>query len=190
MSQFVSMSLLSASLALFAPSANERILVDFGQSQAKGWRSVNDGVMGGRSVGQSTINSDNNLEFSGTLSLANNGGFSSIRATGSNLRMSKGQTILLRVKGDGRKYNFNLYSRGNLGGYSFRQSFATEKGKWIQVSLPVDKFFATWRGRNYSSVNLNPAEVKGMGILLGDKKAGPFKLEIDWIKLVGKGEAK
>jgi len=25
--------------------------------------------------------------------------------------------------------------------------------------------------------------VTGLGILLGDKKAGPFKLEVEWIKL-------
>ena len=29
---------------------------------------------------------------------------------------------------------------------------------------------------------LDPSEVNGLGILLGDKKAGPFKLEVEWIK--------
>ena len=30
---------------------------------------------------------------------------------------------------------------------------------------------------------LNVGMYLGLGILLGDKKAGPFKLEIDWIKV-------
>ena len=30
---------------------------------------------------------------------------------------------------------------------------------------------------------LDPSDVNGLGILLGDKKAGPFELEIDWIKV-------
>ena len=31
---------------------------------------------------------------------------------------------------------------------------------------------------------VDPAEVNGLGFLLGDKKAGPFKLEVEWIKVV------
>jgi len=30
---------------------------------------------------------------------------------------------------------------------------------------------------------LNPYEVNRLGILLGDKKAGPFNLEVEWIKV-------
>ena len=177
--------LISVILSPLSSSSNERVLFDFAQANAKSWRSVNDGVMGGRSSGNSRINKDKNLEFSGILSLENNGGFSSIRTTGNSLGMSKSDTIVLRVKGDGRKYNLNLYAKANLGGYSFRQSFQTKKDDWIEVKLPVDQFQATWRGRRYPSVQLNPQQVQGMGILLGDKKPGRFKLELDWVKVVG-----
>ncbi len=30
---------------------------------------------------------------------------------------------------------------------------------------------------------VDPAEVNALGFLLGDKKAGPFKLEVEWIKV-------
>ncbi|MBL0217381.1 MAG: hypothetical protein IPQ07_26345 [Myxococcales bacterium] len=35
---------------------------------------------------------------------------------------------------------------------------------------------------------VNPREVNAVGVLLGDKKAGAFKLEVAWIKRVDKGE--
>jgi hypothetical protein len=30
---------------------------------------------------------------------------------------------------------------------------------------------------------LDPSQIGGIGILLGDKKAGAFKMEVDWIKV-------
>ena len=42
------------------------------------WRSINDGVMGGVSAG-GMRESREGLKFTGTLSLENNGGFSSVR---------------------------------------------------------------------------------------------------------------
>jgi len=163
----------------------ERMLFEFGNKDAaKPWQTVNDGVMGGRSDGRFKINKDKKMEFYGTLSLENNGGFASVRARGVKPGLEKGNSIVARVRGDGREYNFNLYAQRNLGGYSYRQSFKTKKGEWIEVSLPVDKFVATWRGRVFPNEKLDPSKVSGLGFLLGDKKAGPFKLEVEWIKMV------
>jgi len=162
----------------------DRMLFSFDKAEAaKSWQTVNDGVMGGRSVGRFKLNADKKLEFFGNLSLENNGGFASVRARGAKLGLEKGDSVVARVRGDGREYNFNLYAQRNLGGYSYRQSFKTKKGEWIEVSLPVDKFVATWRGRVFPNEKLDPRTVAGLGILLGDEKPGPFKLEIDWIKV-------
>jgi monofunctional biosynthetic peptidoglycan transglycosylase len=43
------------------------------------WQAVNDGVMGGVSDGQFRVTEEKTLEFFGTLSLENNGGFTSVR---------------------------------------------------------------------------------------------------------------
>ena len=183
--QFKSPTLLMFSLTVSPLLAddNDRILFSFDKDDAaKSWTTVNDGVMGGRSDGRFKLNEDKKLEFFGTLSLENNGGFASVRVRGANLGLEKGESIVVRVRGDGRQYNFNLYAQRNLGGYSYRQSFKTKKDEWIEVSLPVDKFVATWRGRVFPNEQLDPSKVAGLGILLGDKKPGPFKLEIDWIK--------
>ena len=31
---------------------------------------------------------------------------------------------------------------------------------------------------------LDPSKVNSVGFLLADKQAGPFKLEVDWIKVI------
>ncbi|MDC0274175.1 MAG: CIA30 family protein [Planctomycetaceae bacterium] len=164
--------------------SEERVLLSFDKpDSAKPWQTVNDGVMGGRSDGQFKINEDKKMEFFGTLSLKDNGGFASVRARGGNLGLTTDEMIVARVRGDGRQYNFNVYAQRNLGGYSYRQSFQTKKDEWIEVELPVSKFMATWRGRVFPNEKLDPTKVSGLGILLGDKKAGPFKLEVEWIKV-------
>jgi hypothetical protein len=41
----------------------------------------------------------------------------------------------------------------------------------------------------FSDQKLDPGKVNSVGFLLADKKAGPFKLEVDWIKVQnGTGE--
>tara|TARA_B110000495_G_C23001828_1_gene591340 strand:- start:350 stop:1618 length:1269 start_codon:yes stop_codon:yes gene_type:complete len=160
----------------------DRMLFKFDQPEsAKPWQTVNDGVMGGRSDGRFKINEDKKMEFFGTLSLENNGGFASVRARGAKLAIEKGDVIVARIKGDGREYNINLYSQRNR--YSYRQSFKTKKDEWIEVEFPVNKFAATWRGRRFPNEKLDPRTLTGLGFLLGDKKAGKFKLEVEWIKV-------
>jgi monofunctional biosynthetic peptidoglycan transglycosylase len=47
---------------------------------AAAWQAVNDGVMGGVSEGRFKITERQTLQFYGTLSLENNGGFASVRS--------------------------------------------------------------------------------------------------------------
>lgn len=166
----------------------ERMLFQFNNPQElQAWRSVNDGVMGGRSTGRVSYDGDGALDFSGYLSLENNGGFASIRAASPRMELKPDDVIFIRVRGDGRKYSFNIYTQSNLRGVSYRQTFKTTKDKWTVVALPVSKFVATFRGRTDASNRLNAASAAGVGFLLGDKKQGPFNLEVDWIKAVNSG---
>lgn len=148
------------------------------------WQTTNDGVMGGRSDGRFKINEDNNMEFFGTLSLENNGGFASVRSRVSNLGLQKGDSIVIRVPGDGREYSLNLYTPRRTMAFSYRAKFKTRKDEWIEVRIPLNKFVATSFGRVVRNQELDPSQVNGLGIFLGDKQPGPFELEIDWIKVV------
>jgi len=65
----------------------------------------------------------------------------------------------------------------------------TKKDEWIEIKLPLDKFEATSFGRPVKDAGpVDPQEINGLGFLLGDKKAGPFKLEVEWIKVVRAGK--
>lgn len=167
----------------FTVQAEERMLFDFESAEvAEDWWIVNDGVMGGLSRSAFQISDDQTLLFGGDLSLDNNGGFASVRARGANLALQAGEYVILRVRGDGREYNFNLYTPSRGRQFSYRHTFQTVKDEWVEVYLPVDDFVATWRGRVFRNETLQPEAVAGLGILLGDKQEGPFYLEVDWIK--------
>ncbi len=177
---------LVASLILLASTnagrTEDRVLFNFTTpEQASQWQSVNDGVMGGRSSGRSGITAQQTLRFEGNLSLANNGGFASIRTRSSRLALNNGDVLILRVQGDGREYSMNLYVPGRQTAFSFRANFQTVADQWLEVELPLDQFVATSFGREQRGVQLNPNSVNSLGILIGDKRAGPFRLEIDSI---------
>jgi NADH dehydrogenase [ubiquinone] 1 alpha subcomplex assembly factor 1 len=161
-----------------------KVLFDFtGPDAAKQWQVVNDGVMGGVSDGRFKITDNKSMEFFGTLSLENNGGFASVRSSPTKITLKGGDSVAARVRGDGREYTLNLYVPRDSGRYSYRQVFKTKKDEWIEVSLPVDKFVATFHGRVFPDQKLDPSKVNSVGFLLADKKAGPFTLEVDWIKV-------
>jgi len=180
------MFLLIGGSTLAADDDKPRMLFQFDTADAaKQWNTVNDGVMGGRSDGRFKITDDKTMQFFGTLSLENNGGFASVRTRPIKLDLKKGDSLILKVCGDGREYSLNLYVPRRLIAFSYRASFQTKKDEWIEVSVPLTKFVATSFGRVVKNQALDPGEVNGLGILLGDKKAGAFKLEVESIK-VGK----
>jgi transforming growth factor-beta-induced protein len=185
-----SFACLAAAGALLLPaSAADRSLTEFGGSENEKlrWQIVNDGVMGGRSKGQISITDSGTLQFSGKLSLENNGGFSSLRTRDLNLDLSDSSGLIMRVKGDGRSYQVRLGTDARYRGMevSFMAEFSTKKGQWQEVSVPFSELAGTFRGRSLKNEVFNPAKVRRLGLLLADKKAGPFSLEVDWIRAIG-----
>lgn len=173
--------LLSVSVAV---AEDDKFLFDFsGDQAAQQWQTVNDGVMGGRSEGEFQITEEDTLKFTGVLSLDNNGGFASVRSRPAKLKLQNDDTLVIRVKGDGRTYNVNLYVPTRLTAFSYRLSFPTKKDTWTEVELPLKDFQTTWFGREVDDRPLEATKVNSLGILLGDKKAGPFELQVDWLKV-------
>ncbi len=160
-------------------------LFDFtGADAAKEWQNVNDGVMGGVSEGKLKITDKKTLEFFGTLSLENNGGFASVRTKAKKLDLGKGDTVVAKVRGDGREYMLNLYLNKPLIAFSYRATVQTKKDEWIEVKVPLDKFEATSFGRPVKDAGVvDPKEISALGFMLSDKKAGPFKMEVESIKV-------
>ena len=184
----LALTILMGSLAM--ADDNPRILFEFASPDAaKPWQTVNDGVMGGVSEGKLRITDEKTLEFFGNLSLENNGGFASVRTKAAKLGLKKGDAIVAKVRGDGREYSLNLYVNRRRTAFSYRAAAPTKKDEWVEINVPLDKFEATSFGEVVKNAGpVNPEEVNAIGFLLGDKKAGPFKLEVEWLKVARAGE--
>lgn len=181
---------LSGCLALFMVTtamAEDALipLFDFTEADAaKQWQAVNDGVMGGVSEGKFKITEAKTMEFFGTLSLANNGGFASVRSKAKKLDLEKSDTLVVKIRGDGREYTLNLYPNRSRTAFSYRATVPTTKDEWIEVKIRLDEFEATSFGRLVREAGaVKPEEISSVGFLLGDKKAGPFKLEVEWVRV-------
>ncbi|MGB7327421.1 MAG: CIA30 family protein [Rubripirellula sp.] len=120
--------------------------------------------------------------YAGNLGLENNGRFASVRSRPSgSLGLDPGETIVLRAKGDGRRFTFNLYTPDRHTAFSYQLEFDTKACWWTEVKLPVDKFVAYSHGRPMPNIKLTPSQVHSIGTLFGDKKPGPFKRLVDSI---------
>ncbi|MBW8369316.1 MAG: CIA30 family protein [Arenimonas sp.] len=169
--------------AASAPESAMRTLMNFDSSpQEPRWVAVNDGVMGGLSSG-GPVMGDNQLDFSGVLSLANNGGFSSVRTVGRDFDLGDATEVVLRVRGDGRSYQLRLATDARYRGLSvsYGAEFKTTAGEWTQVRLPLSSLQPTVRGFALQGPPMDAANVREIGLLIGDKREGAFALSVDWI---------
>jgi uncharacterized surface protein with fasciclin (FAS1) repeats len=160
-------------------------------SGTKGWQTVLDGVMGGRSTGRIAVGEGGTLRFTGELSLENNGGFSQIRTAVPEGTYAGTTGLIMRVKGDGRSYQCDIRSsrlRLMAGGY--QSVFKTKVGEWTEVEIPFDQCVANSFGqRMRNAPALDPASIESVGITLADKQEGPFAIEVDWIRPIGAARA-
>ena len=95
-----------------------------------------------------------------------------------------GDELAIRVRGDGREYSRNLYPIRRRTAFGSRAKFQTKKDQWMEVRIPLDRFVATSFGRPVRGLSLDPKRIKGIGVLMGDKRPGNFRLEIDRIEVV------
>jgi NADH dehydrogenase [ubiquinone] 1 alpha subcomplex assembly factor 1 len=173
---------------LFMQAVAEKVLVpvlDFaGPEAAVKWQAVNDGVMGGVSDGRFKITPDKTLEFFGTLSLENNGGFASVRTTPTELNIEAGDTLVVRVRGDGREYVVNIYTKSRRMAFSYRAPLPTRKDEWAEVKIPLVDFIPTAFGRRVQGMGpVEPDQINGLGFMLSDKKPGTFAMQVEWVKV-------
>ncbi|MDB4054982.1 CIA30 family protein [Akkermansiaceae bacterium] len=185
---FISILILSSATALIAqeekpPQSKEKttnMLIDFTDKKAGHQMNVvNDGVMGGLSQGTIEMTQNDSLLFRGNISLQNNGGFSSFRIAGKLWDLSAWKGVEILVKGDGRTYGLRATTDETFlrSSVSFTADFKTVKDEWVKLQIPFSKMKASWRGRKLDR-NFDPAQIKGLGIILADKQAGKFALEI------------
>ncbi|MEE4204314.1 MAG: CIA30 family protein [Halieaceae bacterium] len=151
---------------------------------AESWIAVNDGVMGG--VSRSTYRAQQGYagEFSGEVSLENNGGFASVRAP---LQLGKnhvGEQLRLAVLGDGKTYSLRLRTHKSLDGIAYAATIDTVDGEVSKHRLTPADFQPVWRGRRVSGApSLRWQDVRQIGLMISNKQQGPFVLRLislDW----------
>ena len=179
--RIIDLILTSSMKGISASSRGENTIFEFDNSnEGRDWQIVLDGVMGGLSTGNISVE-NGSLFFTGETSLKNNGGFSSIRASMDSNDMDAFDAIQLRVRGDGRTWIFGTRGSNSMGANSYWSKFETKKNEWIKVTIPINEMERHSFGNRLSG-RINPDAIKGVEFYMYDKKAGPFKLEVDSIK--------
>ena len=171
-------------MALLLPFAfmNSTIIYDFNKkSSTRDWRVIDDGVMGGMSQGRISINSEGNGVFEGTISLENNGGFSSIRYGFDKIKVNPQSTVSILVKGDGKSDQFRIKDKYN-NYYSYITTFETT-GEWQTVELKLSDLYPSFRGRKLDLPNFRSDSFDEIVFLIANKRNETFKLTLDKISL-------
>lgn len=169
-------------LSLLFFSINPTIIFDFDtESDLRNWRIVDDGVMGGLSDGSFSIDENGHGVFKGDISLQNNGGFSSLRHYFAYMDVSNSDSVVLRVKGDGKPYEFRVkHDRRSY--YSYVYTFNTS-GEWEEVIIPLSNMSPAYRGRSLNIPDFNHDTIGELTFLFGNKKPESFQLLIDKISI-------
>lgn len=93
--------------------------------------------------------------------------------------------VLLRVRGDRRKYFINVQAETPLVTDIFQHRlFLKTPGQWETVVVPLSDFILTNWGVIQQQEPMDLQHVRTIGIGLIDKQYGPYSLDIDWIKVV------
>ena len=163
-------------------SMSPMIIFDFTtQSDIKDWLVIDDNVMGGESSGTFNLNADGFGVFSGSVSLENNGGFSSVRYRFEKLKVKGYNKISIKLRGEGKKYQFRIKSSsGDY--YSYISTFSTS-GEWEEIEIQLKDMYPSFRGRKLDQPNFSNDYIEEIGFLIGNKKTENFKLLIDKIEL-------
>ncbi|MEB8327919.1 CIA30 family protein [Flavobacteriaceae bacterium KMM 6897] len=161
---------------------NPFVIFDFNKnSNLSEWTVMDDVVMGGRSSGAISINSEGHGVFEGRVSLENNGGFSSVRYQMKTVSVKGYSKCVIRLKGDGKYYQFRIKSK-NEDYYSYIAKFNTT-GQWQTLELILEEMTPWFRGRKLDMPNYPVMTMESISILIGNKRAEDFMVEIDKIEL-------
>ncbi len=163
-------------------SLSSHIIFDFNKnSSISNWIVVDDVVMGGRSNGNFQLNKEGKGVFSGKISLDNNGGFSSVRYGFNKLNVEKFKSIVLKIRGDGKNYQFRIKHKST--DYASYITYFSSSGQWQEIEIPINSMYPSFRGRKLDEPNFLHKTIEEVTFLIANKKNEDFILLIDKIEL-------
>jgi NADH dehydrogenase [ubiquinone] 1 alpha subcomplex assembly factor 1 len=162
----------------------ERELFRFDTPDAiAGWSAIDDRVMGGRSHSALRHDPASCASFAGEVSLADGGGFASVRSAPQDLGAPGAGAYALDVCGDGKRYKLALRTDDAFDGVNYQAAFVAPAAAFMTIRLPLSAFVAAFRGRAHASAPpLDPARVRQVGLVIADGQAGPFELKLRAIR--------
>jgi hypothetical protein len=167
--------------SLFMVATNP-VLFDFKSNDSLSkWIVVNDGVMGGLSKGKLIRTPEGYGKFTGNVSLANNGGFTSIRCNLPKTEASGTSKITFRIKGDGKDYQFRVRHHP-MGYQSYIYDFSTT-GEWQTIEFSMNEMYPERHGRRLNIPNFDKSAICEFTFLIANKRNEDFELLIDQVNL-------
>lgn len=168
-----------------ATSENQIMKFNFGQKHCGecDWFVVLDGVMGGRSTGELEVR-ENSVDLTGEISLANRGGFASLRTAYELIDLSSFKGIKIRYRALGQSFAFTLNNYRRFYLPRFKHPLPETGGNWKEMILTFDDF----RKMRFSEVlggGPNEQELEKIirvGLISNDKRASKYSLELDYIE--------
>lgn len=183
---FILLVFITMSFSNLSNSTLEPLVFDFGDAKDKtqNWGSVNDGVMGGKSVGRTSYEA-NSLIFTGSISFDNNGGFASVRCPYQDFDLAKYSAVKIRYRSSGQTFalSLNTSRRFYLPNYRVYLAPSKEAGEWVEQTIPIATFRQHRMGNptGYGISKEALAQVIQITFISADKKEGPFSLEVDYL---------
>ena len=160
-------------------AGEQRMLTDFtAETYDQGWRVVNDNVMGGRSEGYFRID-QGAMQFTGVTN-PSGGGFTSVRTHRMRLNLSRYDGVRLLARADGRRYTWRITTSTRWRGeeISYWADFEASGDTMTVVDIPFSAFVAKYRGFELGLPELDPALITGMGLMIYDRRDGPFEFHL------------
>lgn len=165
-------------------SPTENLTYDFGKGKAgQEWMIVNDGVMGGLSRGKVAF-TESSLIFSGSVSLENNGGFTSFRAPYGRYDLSEYDKVEIRYRSEGMDCALSFDQNSRFWRPNHKMPIPLTKNTWVTLDANLYELSEYQMGRQ-TGAKMTEADAKRtirLGLITDSKKAGTFSLEIDYIK--------
>jgi NADH dehydrogenase [ubiquinone] 1 alpha subcomplex assembly factor 1 len=161
------------------------LLFDFRDPAAvNDWAAIDDRVMGGISRSRLRHDPQGHAIFEGDVSLERHGGFASVRSSPGARGRPGAAACVIEVRGRGKQFKLSLLTDDGFDSMNYQTSFTPTGSTWQTLPVQLAAFRASFRGREVPGAPaLDPARIRQVGLMIAERQAGPFALEIRRISL-------